>query len=103
MPWDVNVSPAALDVGDLAKLSASFTDLDGTATDPTDVELSIYEPDGTTTTVTWGAGEITRTATGEFYSNFDVTQSGQHLYRWSGSGALVGSDEGSFLVQARQF
>lgn len=87
----------------MAHLSVSFTDIDGTATDPTEIVLVIHEPDGTDTTVTWADGEIIKTATGEFYYDFDVTQSGQHLYRWTCTGALVGSDPGSFLVQPQQF
>jgi hypothetical protein len=103
MPWDPSIPNAALDVGDLAHLAVTFTDLDGVATDPTEVTLEIHEPDGTNTTVTWGAGQITRNSTGDFYYDFDVTQSGQHLYKWTASGALVGKDPGSFLVQPQQF
>lgn len=103
MPWDPTVSPASLNVGDLAHIAATFTDLDGTATDPTEVTLEIQEPDGTNTSKTWGAGQVIRAGTGDFYFDFTVTQSGQHLYRWSASGALVGVDPGAFLVEPDQF
>lgn len=90
------------DIGDQVRVTATLTDLAGTATDPTAVTLTVRKPDGTSTSYTYGAGTVTKSATGVYYKDVDVDQAGEWNYRWTGTGALVVAEEGQFYVRARR-
>lgn len=79
-------------IGDNAVLTTTFT-VGGVNTDPTTVVLTVQAPDGTETTPS-----VSNTAVGVYTADFEVDQAGTWLYRWVGSGAAVGVDEGAFRV-----
>jgi hypothetical protein len=91
------------DIGDLVRLTGTFTDLDGTATDPSGITMSIKIPNGTVTTLTYGVdGSLYRSSTGIYYTDFAPTMEGLHYYRFAGTGAVTAAEEQNFYVRKRQ-
>lgn len=95
------MSTTTYEVGDIARLSVTFTDINGTPTDPTTVSLLIQTPDNNQTTVS--SGSITRVSAGLYYYDYTITQAGtptvpDHLYRYTGTGAITAVIESRFTV-----
>lgn len=80
-------------IGNRVRLSAAFTDINGTASDPTVASLTVKAPDGTTTTPS-----PTKDSVGNYHADIDVGMAGPWAYRWAGSGALVAAAEGLLLA-----
>lgn len=93
---------ATYDIGDQVRLTATLTDLDGTATDPTAVTLTVRKPDLTATDHTYASGALTKSGTGVYYRDVTLDQSGNWYYRFAGTGALVVAEEGEFYVRTRR-
>ena len=90
-----------LHIGDLAKLTGTFTDPDNSdaAIDPTAVFVAFTTPTGVTTTYTYGTdAELTKASTGVYNANVDCTAAGRWLYRWYSTGTAQASEPGSFWV-----
>ena len=85
-------------IGDTARLSTTFT-VAGTPTDPTTVTLVVTTPAGVATTYTYGAGEVTRASAGAFYRDVALGAAGIWTWRWVGTGAAAGVDEGTLTVE----
>ena len=82
------------DVGDRVRIEASFTNLSGTAADPTTVAVTVTTPGRTTVTPT-----VTKDSTGEYHADVDVDRPGEWIFRWTGVGALMAAESGSFYVR----
>jgi hypothetical protein len=90
------------DKGDLVRLTATFTNSAGVATDPTVVLCRVKSPT-TTTIYTYNPGAIVKDATGVYYIDVSVSAVGQWWYRWEGAGTVEQADEGAFIVEASAF
>jgi hypothetical protein len=110
------VSVPAFDVGDKIRLGnhagdnpdettrAAFTDVTGTAADPTTVVLEILKPSGTTLTYnypTQGAGDglLTKETTGRYYRDLSLDTAGLWHWTLSGTGTVETSEQGAFYVR----
>jgi hypothetical protein len=103
-----------VDIGDLERLgnpsqdtsSAAFTNLAGLATDPTAVTLDVQKPDGSMLRYGWPSpgpdGLLTKEATGRFYRDVSIDQSGTWRFRLAGTGAVQAASESSFRVQRQR-
>lgn len=95
------------DVGDVVRLSVAFKDIDLDPADPTDVTLKVLPMLSTDDeeTFTLEADEVVddTTAVGAFYFDYEVSNHGDHRWRWEGSGALVAAVEGVFTVRKSVF
>ena len=90
------------EIGNLIRVTGTFTDSDGNAHDPTSVFCSVLEPDGTQTDYEHGVDpEITNSATGVYYLDQAVDQEGFWYYRWYATGTGEAADESYFRVRAR--
>lgn len=75
--------------------AASFTVTDGvplptnTLTDPTTVTLQVTTPAGSTTSYTYAANEVTKSATGVFYRDVALSSVGTWTLRWVGTGTVA--------------
>lgn len=81
-----------------------FTTVGGVVTDPTDVVLTVGEPDGTATVYRYptpGVGEtlLTRESAGRFYADVTLDAAGLWAYRLAGTGAVVAAEEGMLHVR----
>jgi hypothetical protein len=87
---------ADYDIGDVVRLTATFSNVAGVATDTTAV-LSLEAPDGTVTTPS-----VTHGATGVYTVDVTPTAFGVWYYRWSGTGGVTTAEEGAFTVRRRR-
>lgn len=87
---------AKIDIGDQVTLTGTFTTAAGALTDPSAVTCTVRQPDGTNATPA-----TTRQSLGVFTATFAPTQSGEHWYRFAGTGAAVGAEERAFMVETR--
>lgn len=90
------------DIGDLVRLTGTFTDATGALADPT-VVLAEVRPyvDGVYGTVV----PITpvRESTGVYHADYSPATAGAYLYRIEGTGAVQQAAEGAFLVRVSNF
>lgn len=95
------MTTTARDIGDRERLTVTFTDLNGTATNPSAVQLKIRTPDGTTTTLATSdsPNPFTNSATGVYYYDYTYSQEGRHFIEWTGTGALVAAAAGERWVR----
>ena len=86
--------------------SAPFRDLAGTAANPTTVTLRVLRPDGTTLVYGWPAagadGTLANEATGRFYAEVTVDQSGLWRFRLESTGTVIAAAEGTLRVDRRR-
>ena len=90
------------EVGDMVRLTATFTDSGGTGVDPSSVALTYrqYQADSNSgTTLVYGVNSIVRVAAGIFYHDLAVNSGGEWRYRWAGTGVNRAAVEGQFLVR----
>lgn len=91
-------------LGDQVRLSASFTDAEGAAVDPTVITVRYADPTGAVTTLTYGVDvAVTYEAAGMYYVDFVPDRAGQWRYRWESSGAVTAAAEGVFQVKRSSF
>lgn len=84
--------------------TAPFRTVGGVDTDPSDVALTVREPDGTQTVYrfpTPGAGEslLSKETTGRFYADVTLDAAGLWTYRLAGTGAVVAVEEAQLHVR----
>jgi hypothetical protein len=92
--------PDIYDIGDDVILTGSFTTLvDGvdTPTDPSTVTCKVRKPDGSEETI----APVHR-STGVYDATFTPTSSGEHWYRFEGTGAAKAAGEEYFTVRRRR-
>lgn len=89
--------------GELVRISASFTDIDGSAVDPTTVSLSVMDPSGNIDAYTYAASEITNSGVGSYYKDVDADESGDWHYWWESTGTGQGAEPGQFVVAPTHF
>jgi hypothetical protein len=91
------------DIGDMIRLSGSFTNSAGTATDPTTVTLKVKDPSGNIDTYTYALSEVTKDSTGAYHKDITIDEAGQWYYRFVGTGTVAAAEEGEFEVRDSQF
>lgn len=74
----------------------------GLLTDPTTVTLRIKEPDGTVTSYTYAAADLTKVSTGIYTYTFAPDQVGSGWLEAIGTGTVVAVDELAYTVRASQ-
>ena len=91
-------------VGDLVRVTGTFTTLAGAATDPTAVFFSYKTPAGVTTTLTYGVdAALVKSSTGVYYVDVNVTAAGNWYYRFYSTGTGQTADESYFSVPYSAF
>jgi len=85
-------------VGDLVRVTANFTDINGVLTDPSLINLGIKLPSGDIDYVTYSGGEIEREATGIYYYDIDVETAGVYRIYWWSEGPAQGAGNDLFYV-----
>ena len=94
------MTTTAVDITDVKRLQATFTNLAGAATDPTAITLTIREPDGTELAKT--KGDMTTTGTGVWYYDHTWPASpGRHIVRWLATGAVATAERQEFWVRQK--
>lgn len=91
-------------LGDKVRVAVKFSDLTRTNADPDLVRLRMRAPDGTQSSLVYGASaEVVRDQTGEYHDDVALLSPGEWWFRWEGVGALVAAVEQSLQVEDSQF
>lgn len=86
--------------GDTVRLSTTFT-VGLVLTDPTAVTLTYRTPAGVETTLVYLVdAALVRDSVGDFHADIPATTLGLWTWKWVGTGAAAGIDEGDFTVEA---
>jgi len=93
---------AIYDIGDTVRLTGTFTNTAGAATDPTAIVMTLKLPDNTLITKTYALAELTKSATGVYYYDYLITKAGDHYYRFAGTGAVATAGEQYFAVRKQE-
>lgn len=88
------------DVGDSARLSFPFRDVNGAPVDPTDLSVTIRKPDGTLTTEQYNPGSIVKDSVGNYHLDIAVDQEGDWFYTVAGTGAATAVGTRAFYAWA---
>lgn len=92
----------AYDVGDMRRLSVTFTDSTGASADPTGITFRVRAPDGVVTAYVYGTDvELARTAAGAYYVDYLLAKPGRYSYRFEGTGAIK-TAEGADIYARRK-
>ena len=93
------------DIGDILRTTARFTTSTASTVtkDPTTVKFRKVTPARVVSSVTYSTSQTTivKSTTGVYYSNMSSTSSGVYWYRWTSTGVITTSQEGSFQVGRR--
>lgn len=82
------------DVGDLVRLEADITDLDGNYIDPGTITFSIKKPNGTIVSYTYNTDpEVSRIDMGRFRLDVAIDSAGDWFVRVATTGAGKGAEE----------
>ena len=101
--------PSTYDIGDVIRVTGTFTDTGGTVGDPTTVNFLYDTPTSTapstatrTSTAAGVVGGIAKESTGVYY--VDMTATGRGLYetRFTSTGSLAASGESWFSIRPRR-
>lgn len=89
------------DVGDTARLPTMITNAAGSAVDPSQLALRVWNPNQAMTVYTYGgtpAVSASGTA-GSYYVDLMLDQPGRWVYRWEGTGGNSAAEQGEFRVR----
>jgi hypothetical protein len=88
------------DLSDAPTFRCDFA-VDGVATDPTTISLTIRTPSGTETTYTYAdGGGVTKAGTGIYTRQVTLSERGIWFWRWVGTGTCQSASEGTVRVRA---
>jgi hypothetical protein len=90
-------------VGEVVRLSVTFTDITDEPVDPDTVVLKVRLPDATTETFEGGQITNDNTAEGAFYMDYVTTLHGDYKWRWEGTENVIAAVEGLFSVKQSVF
>ena len=88
-------------VGDMRRITASFTDIDGDPIDSSGLTISIENPSGDTTAYVYGVDEeVIRDSLGVYHIDTLLDEAGIWRYNVTSTGAVAAVEEGSFNVSS---
>lgn len=85
------------DIGDVVRLTGTFTDIAGAAVDPGAVVFKLLDPAGAVTT--FSGGQVIKDAVGIYHADATPSEAGTHVYRVEGTGANAAAAENRFKVR----
>lgn len=95
---------ATYDVGDLVRVTGTFTNSAGEALDPTAVNCKVKDPSGNVVTYVYGTDdELVKTSTGVYYVDVDADEAGDWWARVYSTGTGQAASEYIFSVRLSRF
>ena len=92
------------DIGDVIRVTGTWTDTDGTAVDPGALTFSFKDPSDNSTTYTYDTdAELVKDATGVYYVDVTIDEEGTWFYRFASTSSNVAAAEGYFFAAPSQF
>lgn len=91
-------------LGELIRVSGTFTNSAGTAADPTGVLFKYMNPEGTSIALVYGVdAALVKDSTGNYHIDVDANQTGTWRWRFYATGTGQTAEEGSFTVDESAF
>ena len=91
------------DVGDLVRVTGTFTNAAGTPVDPTRVFVEYCDPSGNVTRLEYLIdAALVRDSQGVYHTDVNVDESWDWAYRWYATGTGQSAGEERFHVRPRQ-
>lgn len=87
----------AYDIGDRRRLTGTFRDITGALSNPSAIDMTIREPDGTMTNKV--IGDLANPSVGVFTYDFTITQAGRHVCKFDATAGVVSASELEFWVR----
>lgn len=92
------------ELGDLVRVTGTFTNEAGDLVDPTVVNFAYIDPAGTRTDLVYGTDvEVVKSAVGVYYVDVDADQVGRWRYRFWSTGSGQAANESYFVVRPSEF
>ena len=89
-------------VGDKIRITATFIDINGLATDPTIVRFKILSPNEVETLWQYPSN-IQKESTGIYYAEIPIIISGKYLVKFEGLGAVMAATEDILILANSKF
>ena len=99
------LSPNYHDLGDLVRVTATFTDPDDNDApiDPEVVNVTFRDPSGNITTWVYDTDEeVVRSAEGIYYADIDADEAGTWEYRWWSTGSGQAAEAKKFKIRSTE-
>jgi len=94
---------ATYEQGQQVRLTGTFKDVNGTATDPTAVTFKYSVNNGVVTTLVYGTdAALVKSATGVYYVDLNLTTAGTYRYGFKGAGVIDVVGEGTLVAEATE-
>lgn len=91
------------DVGDLVRVTGTFTDSADLPADPTALSFAFKDPSGSVTTYVFPTdAQLVKDSVGIYHVDVDVVEPGDWHYRWISTGAGQGAQIGQFMAKPNQ-
>lgn len=91
-------------VGDLIRISGTFTNAAGVATDPTAVFAKYKDPSGNVTTLTYPTdAALVKDSTGVYHVDINADEWGWWYYRFYSTGTGQAANESRFEIESSSF
>lgn len=92
------------DYGELVRLTAAFTDADGSAIDPNAVYVQVKDPAGNITTYQYNVdAEVVKDSVGNYHIDINANQAGIWHYRWYSTGTGQAAEEAWYKIDRSEF
>lgn len=94
---------ARYDIGDIALVTATFTDETGTFQDPDTLKLRVLSPAGENLYAYPADPLIEKIDTGRYFASFALDEAGRWVWRWEATGDYASAQGGELDVQSDPF
>ena len=89
--------------GDLVRITATFTDVDGNLVDPGTITLKVMDPSGNIDSYTYSGGDVTKASQGSYYKDVSADEEGDWHCWWLSTGSGQGAEPTQFVVAPTPF
>jgi hypothetical protein len=89
--------------GDLVELRIETKNKADALTDPTTLTLRLKSPAGAESAKTWSGGQVSKEATGIFFTNVLLSEGGTWTYRWEATGTVELAEDGELEAESDDF
>lgn len=98
------ITTTSFQIGDLVRVTATFTSPLGVPTDPDAITFRLYDPYGELTVYVYATdAELVRLSEGVYVVDIDAERAGTWKYRFEATGNGQAACEGSFDVDQSEF
>lgn len=91
------------DIGEPARLSAVFYDINGSEEDPTTLDCKVLSPSGALSIYAFGGAVVVRDSKAHYHMDLTLDEVGDWHYEWEGTGLVLAVEPGIVRVRGTGF